>query len=149
MSAFTTDKANQDFEMRFTAPAGLLLNVPEPIANKNAIYHQLGLNLAAARHAIEQLQGEEAHMVDPGGTLAEDVWTATIDAMNYLWTKHSPQEVVPGGTAQNPSTKDLRKQYVNVRKSYEAAYAEYHRAAAADRAALAAMSGPPGLLRPR
>ena len=106
MSAFTTDKANQDFEMRFTAPAGLLLNVPEPIANKNALYHQLGLNLAAARRAIEQLQGEEAHVVDPGGTLAEDVWTAAICAMNDLWTKHSPQEVVPGGTAQNPSTKD-------------------------------------------
>ena len=57
MSAFTTDKANQDFELKFTAPAGLLLNVPEPIANKNALYHQLGLNLAAARRAIEQLQG--------------------------------------------------------------------------------------------
>ena len=48
-AAFTTDKANQEFELKFTAPAGLLLNVPAPIANKNALYHQLGTNLAAAR----------------------------------------------------------------------------------------------------
>ena len=27
MSAFTTDKANQEFELKFTAPAGLLLNI--------------------------------------------------------------------------------------------------------------------------
>ena len=33
LSAFTTDKDNQEFELKFTAPAGLLLNVPEPIAN--------------------------------------------------------------------------------------------------------------------
>ena len=38
--------------------------------------------------------------------------------------------------------------FKNVKKSYEAAYAEYHRAAAADRAALAAMSGPPSLPPP-
>ena len=71
MSAFTTDKANQEFELKFTAPAGLLLNVSEPIANKNAVYHQLGVNLATARRAIEQLQGEEVHTVEHGGTLAE------------------------------------------------------------------------------
>ena len=58
MSAFTTDKANQEFELKFTAPAGLL-NVPEPIAKKNAMYQQLGLDLATARPAIEQLQGEK------------------------------------------------------------------------------------------
>ena len=119
MSAFTTDKANQDFELKFTAPAGLLLKVPEPIANKNALYHQLGLNLAAARRAIEQLQGEEAHVVDPGGTLAEDVWTAAIGAMNDLWTKHSPQEVVPGGTAQNPSTKDCDRRPSTIAQAME------------------------------
>ena len=73
MSAFTTDKANQEFELKFTAPAGLLLNVSEPIANKNAVCHQLGVNLATARRAIEQLQGEEVHTVEHGGTLAEDV----------------------------------------------------------------------------
>ena len=66
MSAFTTDKANQEFELKFTAPAGLLLNVSEPIANKNAVYHQLGVNLATARRAIEQLQGEEVHTVEHG-----------------------------------------------------------------------------------
>ena len=71
MSAFTTDKANQEFELKFTAPAGLLLNVSEPIANKHAVYHQLGVNLATARRAIEQLQGEEVHTVEHGGTLAE------------------------------------------------------------------------------
>ena len=38
--------------------------------------------------------------------------------------------------------------FKNVKKSYEAAYAEYHRAAAADRAALAGMCGPPGLPPP-
>ena len=111
MSAFTTDKANQDFELKFTAPAGLLLNVPEPIANKNAVYHQLGTNLAAARRAIEQLQGEEAHAVESGGSLADDIWTAAISTMTDLWTQHKPQEVVPGGTAQNPASKDLRKQW--------------------------------------
>ena len=73
MSAFTTDKANQEFELKFTAPAGLLLNVPEPIANKNAVYHQLCVNLAGARRAIEQLHGEEAHTVEQGGLLADDV----------------------------------------------------------------------------
>ena len=36
MSSFSTDKANQEFELRFTAHAVLLLNVTEPIANKNA-----------------------------------------------------------------------------------------------------------------
>ena len=149
MSAFTTDKANQEFELKFTAPAGLLLNVPEPIANKNALYHQLGTNLAAARRAIEQLQGEEAHTVEQGGTLGDDVWTAAISSMTDLWKQHSPQETVPGGTAQNPATKDLRKAWnTNVKKAYETAYNEYHRAAAADRAALAAMTGPPGLPAP-
>ena len=58
MSAFSTDKANQEFELKFTAPATLLLNVTEPIANKSVLYHQLGMNLAAARRAVEQLQGE-------------------------------------------------------------------------------------------
>ena len=149
MSVFSTDKANQEFELKFTAPAMLLLNVTEPIANKSALYHQLGLNLAAARRAIEQLQGEEAHVVESGGTLGEDVWTAAISTMTDLWTKYNPQELVPGGTAQNPATKDLRKQWnSNVKKSYENAYAEYHRAAAPDRAALAAMAGPPGLPPP-
>ena len=95
MSAFSTDKANQEFELKFTAPAMLLLNVTEPIANKSALYHQLGLNLAAARRAIEQLQGEEAHVVE-SGTLGEDVWTAAISTMTDLWTKYNPQELVPG-----------------------------------------------------
>ena len=149
MSAFSTDKANQEFELKFTAPAVLLLNVNEPVANKNALYHQLGANLAAARRAIELLQGEEAHEVEQGGTLAEDVWTAAISTMTELWTKYKPQEVVPGGTAQNPASKDLRKQWnSHVKPSYDKAYAEYHRAAAADRAALAAMTGPPGLPAP-
>ena len=148
-AAFTTDKANQEFELKFTAPAGLLLNVPAPIANKNALYHQLGTNLAAARRAIEQLQGEEAHAFESGGSLADDIWTAAISTMTDLWTQHKPQEVVPGGTAQNPASKDLRKQWnSNVKSSYEKAYAEHHRAAAADRAALAAMAGPPGLPLP-
>ena len=111
MSAFSTDKANQEFELKFTAPAMLLLNVTEPIANKSALYHQLGLNLAAARRAIEQLQGEEAQAVESGGTLGEDVWTAAISTMTNLWTKYKPQELVPGGTAQNPATKDMRKQW--------------------------------------
>ena len=149
MSAFTTDKANQEFELKFAAPAGLLLNVSDPFVNKNALYHQLGTNLAGARRAIEQLQGEEAHALEPGGTLADDVWTAAISTMTDLWTKYTPQEVVPGGTAQNPVTKDLRKEWNSkVKSSYEKAYAEYHRAAAADRAALAAMTGPPGLPPP-
>ena len=149
MSAFSTDKANQEFELKFTAPATLLLNVTEPIANKSVLYHQLGMNLAAARRAVEQLQGEEAHVVESGGTLGEDVWTAAISTMTDLWTKYNPQELVPGGTAQNPATKDLRKQWnSNVKSSYEKAYAEYHRAAAADRAALAAIAGPPGLPPP-
>ena len=114
MSAgFTTEKANQDFELKFTAPAGLLPNVPELISNNNALYHQLGTNLAAARRAIEQLQGEEAHVVEQGGTLAEDVWNAALSAMAELWTKHNPQE-----SAQNPNTKELRKQWnSNVKKS--------------------------------
>ena len=56
---------------------------------------------------------------------------------------------MPGGTDQSPASKDLRKQWnSNVKNSYEKAYAEYHRAAAADRAALAAMTGPPGLPPP-
>ena len=118
-AAFTTDKANQEFELKFTAPAGLLLNVPEPIASKNALYHQLGLNLAAARRAIEQLQGKAAHVVDPGGTLAEDVWTAALATMADLSTKHSPQEVVPGGTAQNPSTKDCDRRPSTIAQAME------------------------------
>ena len=84
-AAVTTDKANQEFELKFTAPAGLLLNVPAPIANKNAVYHQLGTNLAAARRALEQLQGEDAHTVETGATLADDVWTAAISTMTELW----------------------------------------------------------------
>ena len=43
--------------------------------------------------------------------MADDVWTAAISTMTDLWTKYKPQEVVPGGTAQNPLTKDLRKQW--------------------------------------
>ena len=117
MSAFTTDKANQEFELKFTALAGLLLNMSEPIANQNAVYHQLGVNLAAARRAIEQLQGEEAHTVEQGGTLAEDVWNPALSTMLELWTRHKPQKVALGGTALNPSSKDLRKASgTNVRK---------------------------------
>ena len=37
-AAFTTDKANQEFELKFAGPAGLLLNVSDPIVNKNALY---------------------------------------------------------------------------------------------------------------
>ena len=148
-AAFTTDKANQEFELKFTLPAGLLLNVIAPIANKNAVYHQLGTNLVVARRALEQLQGEDAHTVETGAPLADDVWTAAISTMTELWKEHKPQEVAPGGTAQNPASKDLRKEWnTKVKKAYETAYSEYHRAAAADRAALAAMNGPPGLPPP-
>ena len=57
-------------------------------------------------------------MVEQGGTLAEDVWNAALSAMAELWTKHNPQELVPGGTAQNPNSKELRKQWnSNVKKS--------------------------------
>ena len=52
MSAFSTDKANQEFELKFTAPAALLLDVAELIAKKTAVYVQLGANLAAARQDI-------------------------------------------------------------------------------------------------
>ena len=68
--------------------------------------------------------------------------------MAELWTRHKPQEVAPGGTALNPSSKNLRKQFAAVKTTYENAYADCKRAAAANRAALAAMSGPPGLPRP-
>ena len=148
MSAFSSDKANQEFDLKFTAPADLLLGVADPIANKSAVYQQLGTNLAAARRAIEELHGEEAHKPESGGSLAEDMWTAGVSSMTELWAKHNPQEVVPGDTALNPSSKNLRKQFAVVKTAYENAYAERQRAAAADRAALAAMSGPPGLPRP-
>ena len=69
--------------------------------------------------------------------------------MAELWTRHKPQEVVPGGTALNPSSKHLGKAWnTNVRKSYDSVYAEYSRAAVADRAALARTAGPPGLPLP-
>ena len=61
-AAFTTVKANQEFELKFTTPAGLLLNVPAPIANKNAVYHQLGTNLVVARRALEQRVRDAAHL---------------------------------------------------------------------------------------
>ena len=56
MSGFSSAKANTEFELKFTAPASLLLGVAEPIANKTAVYVQLGANLAAARRAIEILR---------------------------------------------------------------------------------------------
>ena len=56
MSAFSSDKANEEFDLKFTAPADLLLGVPDPIANKSAVYQQLGTNLTAARRAIEELR---------------------------------------------------------------------------------------------
>ena len=144
MSAFSSAKANTEFELKFTAPAALLLGVAEPIANKTAVYVQLGANLAAARRAIENLSGGEAHVPGPGGALAEDIWTEAISAMTKLWDEHNPQEVVPGSEPQT-----LRKQWnVNVKKSYEAAYAAMTRGAAADRAAAATMAAPPGLPRP-
>ena len=62
MSAFSFAKANTEFELKFTAPAALLLGVAEPIAKKTAVYVQLGANLAAARRAIENLSGGEAHV---------------------------------------------------------------------------------------
>ena len=49
MSAFSSVKANTEFELKFTAPAALLLGVAELIANKTAVYVQLGANLAGAR----------------------------------------------------------------------------------------------------
>ena len=37
MSAFSSAKANTEFELKFTAPAALLLSVAEPITNKTAV----------------------------------------------------------------------------------------------------------------
>ena len=146
MSGFSSAKANTEFELKFTAPASLLLGVAEPIANKTAVYVQLGANLAAARRAIENLSGEDAHNPGPGGALADDVWTEAIATMTKLWDQHNPQEVVPG---PEPSSQGLRKQWNNnVKKSYEAAFAAMTRGAAADRAAAATMAAPPGLPRP-
>ena len=71
-AAFTTDKANQDFELKFAAPAGLLLNVSDPIVNKNALYHQLGTNLAAARRAT--LTRRSVHRA-PSKTSSARAWT--------------------------------------------------------------------------
>ena len=100
---------------------------------------QLGANLAAARRAIENLSGDEAHVLGPGGTIAEDIWTEAIFAMAKLREQHDPQEVVLG---PEPSSQSLRKQWnVNVKKSYEAAFAAMTQGATADRAA--------ALLRPR
>ena len=65
MPGFSSAKANTEFELKFTAPASLLLGVAEPIANKTAVYVQLGANLAAARRAIENLSGEDAHNPGP------------------------------------------------------------------------------------
>ena len=146
MSGFSSAKANTEFELKFTAPASLLLGVAEPIANKTAVYVQLGANLAAARRAIENLSGEDAHNPGPGGALADDVWTEAIATMTKLWDQHNPQEVVPG---PEPSSQGLRKQWNNnVKKSYETAFAAMTRGAAADRAAAATMAAPPGLPRP-
>ena len=88
------------------------------------MYQQLGANLAAARRAIEELQGEDAHKPESGGSLGEDMWTAGVSSMTELWAKHNPQEVVPGGTAFNTSYKNLRKQFAAVKTTYENAYAE-------------------------
>ena len=143
MSGFSSAQANTEFELKFTAPASLLLGVAEPIANKTAVYVQLGANLAAARRAIENLSGEDAHNPGPGGALADDVWTEAIATMTKLWDQHNPQEVVPG---PEPSSQGLRKQWNNnVKKSYEAAFAAMTRGAAADRAAAATVAEPPGL----
>ena len=139
MSAFSSAKANTEFELKFTAPAALLLGVAEPIANKTAVYVQLGANLAAARRAIENLSGGEAHVPGPGGALAEDIWTEAVSAMTKLWDQHNPKEIVPG---PEPSPQNLRKQWSNVKKSYEAGYAAMTRGAAAARAAAATMAGP-------
>ena len=38
ISAFSTAKANTEFELKFTAPGALLLGVAESIANQNAVY---------------------------------------------------------------------------------------------------------------
>ena len=62
MSAFSSAKANTEFELKFTAPAALLLGVAEPIANKNAVYVKLGANLAAARRSIENLTADDTHV---------------------------------------------------------------------------------------
>ena len=83
-AAFTTDKANQEFELKFAGPAGLLLNVSDPIANKHALYHQLGTNLAAARRAIEQLQGEEVHAVELVGEARGGTRASVAPARAYL-----------------------------------------------------------------
>ena len=83
---------------------------------------QLGANLAAARRAIENLSGDEAHIPGPGGTLANDMWTEAVSAMTKLWDQHNPKEVVPG---PEPTSQNLRKQWSNVPKFYEAGYAAH------------------------
>ena len=55
---------------------------------------------------------------------------------------------MPCGNALNSSSENLRKQLTDVKKAYDNAYAERKRAAAADRAAVAAMGGHPGLPPP-
>ena len=65
--------------------------------------------------------------------------------MTKLWDQHKPKEVVPG---PEPSLQNLRKQWINVQKCYEAGYAATTRGAAADRAAAATVAVPPGLPRP-
>ena len=114
MSAFSSAKANTEFELKFTAPAALLLGVAEPIANKTAVHVQLGANLPAPRRVIENLSGDEAHVPGPGGTIADDMWTEAVSAMTKLWDQHNPKEVVPG---PEPSSQNLRKQWINVKKS--------------------------------
>ena len=59
--------------------------------------------------------------------------------------EHNPKEVLRG---PEPSSQNLRKQWSNVQKSYEAGYAAMTRGAAADRAAATTVAGPPVLPRP-
>ena len=69
--------------------------------------------ISSLARRMARRSGKEAHVVEQGGTLAEDVWNAALSAMAELWTKHNPQE-----SAQNPNTKELRKQWnSNVKKS--------------------------------
>ena len=87
MSAFSSAKANTEFELKFTAPAALLLGVAEPIANKTAAPVQLGANLAAARRALSSSILASFEERTPGPKVARVRRTSSAALAYYRYTQ--------------------------------------------------------------
>ncbi len=135
---FTSARANEEFELKFTEPSRLLLSGEN--ASASHVYQTMGRYWGAAQRAIAELSGEDAPQIE-GETLADDVKMAVKTKVEQLWNDVQPQVTTAEGTRK------LRRGITSIEKAFEQsvtnAQAQAAMAAAADRTAAVGWMGLP------